>query len=130
MSDNNIGNKIKELRLQKDMTLKELAKRINVQEATVQRYESGAIKNIPYDRLIQISAALGCTPQEIMGWNNVDYVVDAPKYSPHSYILIEATRGLSNAQMIRLYDFIQGLNPNLPNKVIEMMHNATKNGDR
>ena len=43
------NDRIKTLRKLHDLTLKDVAKRLGVTEATAQRYESNSIKTIPYD---------------------------------------------------------------------------------
>lgn len=60
---------IKAKRLQQNMTLEELAKKVNTSKQTIQRYESGVIANIPSDRIEQIAAALHTTPASLMGWD-------------------------------------------------------------
>ena len=59
---------IKQRRGELGMTLLQLAESVGVKEATAQRWESGAIKTIPYDRLIQIAEVLRCSPVYLMGW--------------------------------------------------------------
>jgi len=61
--------RIKELRLQKNMTLLDVANRLGVSEGTVQRYESGNIKNLKYDTIVSLSNIFGCTPAYLMGWD-------------------------------------------------------------
>lgn len=65
-----IGNRIKEKRIEKSMTLEEVGKIAGVSRATIQRYESGAITNIPSDRIESIAMALKTTPAYIMGWED------------------------------------------------------------
>ena len=60
-----IHNKRKE----RGMTMKELAKRVGVSEATISRWESGAIDNMKRDKIAALSDALGIDPALIMGWN-------------------------------------------------------------
>lgn len=64
------GNRINSLRKQMNMTLKEVAAVVGVTEATIQRYESGKVKVIPYDRLAALADLFGCTPGYIMGWES------------------------------------------------------------
>lgn len=66
----NIGDRIKQKRLENKMTLEDLGKRADVNKATIQRYESGKITNIPSDRIERISEALGVSPAFIMGWED------------------------------------------------------------
>lgn len=60
-----LKDRIKAARMAKGMTLDELAQRVGVKPPTIQRYESGAIKNIPDDRLELIAKALGTTQTEL-----------------------------------------------------------------
>ena len=49
-----ISDRIKEMRLKRGLTLKQLAEAIGKTEATVQRYESGNIKNLKSDIIIVV----------------------------------------------------------------------------
>ena len=61
-------NNLKKFRTDRGITLKELADKIGVTEATVQRYECGkGIKRVAYDRICAIADALGCEPDELTG---------------------------------------------------------------
>ena len=65
-----IQERIKEQRKKMNMTLAVLADCIGVKEATVQRYESGAIKNIKYETITAIASALNCSPVYLLGWTD------------------------------------------------------------
>jgi transcriptional regulator with XRE-family HTH domain len=53
------------------MTLKEVANKIGVTEATAQRYESAnGIKSIPYDIIEKYAEIFDVSPSYIMGWSN------------------------------------------------------------
>ncbi len=60
---------IKERRLELGLTLKELANRVGVSEATISRWESGEIKNMRMSALAALSRELRMTPNIIMGWD-------------------------------------------------------------
>lgn len=64
-----MAQRIKELRLEKQLTLLQLANAIGVSEGTVQRYESGNIRNLKYDTIVALSNVLGTTPAYLMGWD-------------------------------------------------------------
>ena len=64
------NDRIKYMRKERGLTLKEVAEKLGVSEATVQRYESGAIKNVPYEQIVQYAEILNCLPQHIMGWDS------------------------------------------------------------
>ena len=63
-----IGTRMKERRLQLKKTLKEVGSIVGVSKATIQRYEKGAITNIPSDKIEKIAKALSTTPAFLMGW--------------------------------------------------------------
>ncbi len=63
-----INERIKRQRLSLNLTLSEVADLIGVKEATVQRYESGAIKNISHETICKLSDVLRCSPSYLMGW--------------------------------------------------------------
>ncbi|MDD9148126.1 XRE family transcriptional regulator [Sporolactobacillus sp. CQH2019] len=67
-----ISDRIKEMRLKRGFTLKQLAEAIGKTEATVQRYESGNIKNLKSDIISQIADVLHCAPAYLMGWSDVE----------------------------------------------------------
>lgn len=64
----NVNENIRDMRKLLGLTQEEVGKRIGVSKQTVQRYESGEISNIPYDKIISLSEALSCSPACIMGW--------------------------------------------------------------
>lgn len=66
--ENNIGRKIKLLRIEKNMTQEQLAKHINATKQTVFKYENGIITNIPMDKIKIIAKVFNVSPAYIMGW--------------------------------------------------------------
>lgn len=64
------NDRIKQLRLADGLTLKDVAARLGLTEATAQRYESGAIKSIPYEILVGYSNLFSCSPAYLMGWES------------------------------------------------------------
>lgn len=64
------NERIKEKRTEKGITLAQIAELLNVTEATAQRYESGAIKNVPYDHICTYARFFNCSPSYLMGWED------------------------------------------------------------
>jgi len=64
-----INDRIKAMRIQNGFTLREVAERIGVKEATMQRYESGNIKNIKHEVICKLADIFGCDPSYLMGWS-------------------------------------------------------------
>jgi len=64
------NSRIKEKRLENEITLKQAAAYLGITEATAQRYESGAIKSVPYDILVGYARLFNCNPAYLMGWES------------------------------------------------------------
>lgn len=73
---------IKKRRDELDLTLLDIAKKIGVSEATVQRYESGQIKNIRQDKIVKLASALQLTPAQLLGWEDTQTQEVENKSSP------------------------------------------------
>jgi len=65
-----VGERIKELRKEQQMTLEDVAQAIGVGRATVLKYETGAISNIPTERVHQIANLFKVTRPYLMGWTD------------------------------------------------------------
>lgn len=70
LSNMTIGDRIREKRDEHGMTLEDIAKLIGVSRQTMSRYETGAIKGVPSDKIELIAKALGTTPGYLMGWED------------------------------------------------------------
>ena len=61
------NDRIRSMRIQKGITLAQIAEKLGVTEATAQRYESGNIKSVPYEHMCAYGEILGCSPAYLMG---------------------------------------------------------------
>jgi transcriptional regulator with XRE-family HTH domain len=71
MWNNLINKNIHELRTQQGLTLQELADKVGTSKQTIQRYESGEISNIPYNKIMKLASALNTTPSKLMGLDDL-----------------------------------------------------------
>lgn len=71
-----IHENIKLLREKRGETLEEVAKAIGSSKQTIQRYETGEIKNIPYDKIVSLAKHFRVKPSAIMGWEDKEEVTD------------------------------------------------------
>ena len=60
---NTIGEKIYKLRSERGLTLEELAQKIGVGKSTVQKWETGSIKEMRRDKIQALADALGVSPE-------------------------------------------------------------------
>ena len=65
-----LGDKIRQLRESKGYTLLTLANMIGVKEATIQRYESGNIKNPGQEKLVALANALDVDVNELLDYKD------------------------------------------------------------
>lgn len=86
-----VGDRIRQLRHQKKITQTELAEKVNTTKQNIYKYETGIISNIPYDKLELIAEALGTSPQHLLGWDDMEALID--KYNCTDPALIEKYNG-------------------------------------
>ena len=86
-----LNEMIKIRRKELGMTLLQLSEKMDVKEATVQRWESGNIKTIKYETIERLAHALNCTPQYLMGWEDKNDLV----LLPHDEAMAEINKYLS-----------------------------------
>lgn len=53
------------------LTLLQIAEKMNVSEATVQRWESGNIKSLRHEKIGRLADILHVTPSMLMGWEEI-----------------------------------------------------------
>ena len=78
-----IGERIKKLREQADISQVDLAAKINVSKQTLYKYENGIISNIPSDKIEQISEFFRISPSYLMGWEPSATLSTADAKKPH-----------------------------------------------
>lgn len=66
-----IGERIKEVRKEKDLTLEDVAKRIGVAKSTVQRYEAGLISSPKQPVLAAMAKAMGVNEEWLCGMSDI-----------------------------------------------------------
>lgn len=70
------------------LTLEEVGDAVGVSKATIQRYESGNIKNIRRDKINALAKVLRVSPGYLMGWDDFDSAAAElyPNWLPGEYI--------------------------------------------
>jgi transcriptional regulator with XRE-family HTH domain len=65
-----VARNIKKYRKEKGMTLKELAEKVGITEATMQKYEAGNIKSITMDMFYKIAQSLDIPSENLSEWED------------------------------------------------------------
>ena len=63
-----IIERIRDRRLELGLSYQDLADKTGMSKSTLQRYETGFIKNIPLSKVEALAKALRVTPEYLMGW--------------------------------------------------------------
>lgn len=85
----NIGERLKKRRLEMNMSLEQLARKLGVNRSTIYRYETGEIEKMPIRSIKPIASALNCSVSYLMGWDDeeieasAEVQADADRYYDH-----------------------------------------------
>ncbi len=66
----NMGDIIKQLRIQKGITQEELGKVIGVQKSAIRKYESGMVQNIKRSSIKKLADFFGVSPSYLLGYED------------------------------------------------------------
>lgn len=72
-----VGDKIKYLRIKKNLSQEEVAKAISTTKQSIYKYETGIVTNIPIDKISILADLFGVSPAYLMGWEDVEKTNDA-----------------------------------------------------
>ena len=80
----NMGERLKDLRIQKGATQEDIGKLINVSKATIMKYEKGLVENLKRSSIATLAEYFGVTPSYLMCLdednfkrNKIEYDTDA-----------------------------------------------------
>ena len=98
-----MGEYIKKLRTDRGWSQEELGKKVGVNRAAVNKWETGTVENIKRTTIKRLSEVFGVTPCELMCWN------DEPKpepvvLDPEEQRLVEQFKHLDDVDRQRLLE--------------------------
>ena len=73
-----LAERIRLLRKERKLTMKQLGERIGVSESAVSQYESGG-RSPDVDKLTQLARVLGCTTDYLVGNVDSPYMISTPE---------------------------------------------------
>ena len=77
----NMGDIIKRLRIENNMTLEQLGDKVGVGKSTVRKWENGMIANMRRDKIAKIADVFNVSPSYLIGWdNNVGPITNGTKH--------------------------------------------------
>ena len=106
--ENDLSRKIKQLRLERNMTLEQVARKVGVGKSTVRKWETGMIANMKRDKIESLAKALGTTPAYLMGWKEVNENLPQPqKLTEGENMLLELFRQVPENKQKMVLDMIR-----------------------
>ena len=109
-TENDLSRKIKQLRLEKGMTLEQVATMVGVGKSTIRKWETGMIVNMKSDKISSLAKALGITPAYLMGWNEDSKKADstdALKLTDRETVLVELFRRVPEIQQQMVLEMVR-----------------------
>jgi len=88
----NVGERIKNRRLEENISVNFIAKKLGVDRSTVYRYESADIEKFPIQIIEPLAIILNTTPSYLMGWS--DFKENTSKKSKYTYIPTAISAGI------------------------------------
>lgn len=114
-----IINRMKNRRLELGMSYQDLAEKTGMSKSTLQRYESGAIRSIPIDRLEDLANALQMDPAFLVGFPSAEenYYIDPAAAElaqelytrPEMRVLFDASRNATTEDIQMAADLLDRL---------------------
>lgn len=106
--ESEFSRKIKQLRLEKGMTLEQVANIVGVGKSTVRKWETGMIANMKRDKIALLAKALSTTPAYLMGWKEDEATSPhEPKLSDGEKILLDLFRQVPENKQQMVLQMIQ-----------------------
>lgn len=128
-----IGAFLRERRISKELTQKNVADFVGVTEATVSRWESGEIGNMRRDRIARLSTVLDISPLHLMGDisdpkhpMNAYAKDDTPEYYQDSKTAELAQAAHDNPKLRILFDASRKLKPSDLETVTRLVESLTE----
>lgn len=107
--DNNIGMKIKNRRIQLNISVDDLAAQIGKNRATIYRYESNEIENMTISVLVPLAKALHTTPAELCGWGEDVIPKDYKRLSQNDNALLSYYHQLNEEGQAKVCEYASDL---------------------
>ena len=93
-----VGDRIKKIRIEKDISQIDLATKSGISKQTLYKYENNIVTNIPLSTITSIANALNVSEAVIMGWAESGKTPEVPDYDESTIELIMLFSKLNKEQ--------------------------------
>lgn len=104
-----IGQRIRARRISLGLSVDDLAYRLSKNRATVYRYESDEIENLPVGVIAHLADALSVSPAYLMGWEAAPEAPPAAPLSPSEETVLTLFRELNEEGQEKLTTYAEDL---------------------
>lgn len=105
------GERIRQLRIEHDMTQEELGAKVGVQKAAIYKYETGLIVNLKRSTIEKLAIALSTTPTYLMGMEDAEAVQPVlAEFTPQQTALLAAFDELNDEGQDKVISYAEDLN--------------------
>lgn len=95
VSELTMGQKIKALRKDHNLTLEQVGDAVGVGKSTVRKWENGMISNMRRDKIANLAKVLQTTPAYLMGWDESVTAIETTTKNQLEYRLLETFREMT-----------------------------------
>lgn len=106
-----LSDRIKARRTELGLTLEDIGNTLGVSKTTIQRYESGKIKNLKQATIKRLAVVLRTTPEYLMGWDEQKTSKPTEDIDPQISVIARASRKMTPEQITKLREMAQVLFP-------------------
>lgn len=110
---NDIAKNVKSRRIELKLSYQDLAYKTGLSKSTLQRYESGSIKNIPLDKFQLLADALEIDPETLLGLNKENSFLANKNLTEKELLLLENFNKLNDSGKNKLIEYSNDLNYNI-----------------
>ena len=102
------GERIRQLRIEHQMTQEELGARVGVQKAAIYKYENGLVVNLKRSILEKLAIVLDTTPTYLMGMEDSEQQANM-QLTPQQSTLLAAFAQLNDEGQTKAVEYVEDL---------------------
>lgn len=120
------GERIRQLRIDHQMTQEELGAKVGVQKAAIYKYENGLVVNLKRSVIEKLALALDTTPTYLMGMEDNDVSDSLSSERTAILTMLRESEARDQARILEMIKDFQKLNEDGKEKAVERIHELTE----
>ncbi len=120
------GERIRQLRIDHQMTQEELGAKVGVQTAAIYKYENGLVVNLKRSVIEKLALALDTTPTYLMGMEDNDVSDSLSSERTAILTMLRESEARDQARISEMIKDFQKLNEDGKEKAVERIHELTE----